>query len=277
MGRLRMLVVFDRFLARLQSQLGEAVVLKGGLALELRLTRARTTKDVDLRMTGSSAALLPRLQDAGLLDLGDYLRFEIQVAADQPEIDEAVYEGQRFRVTCLLAGRPYGDPFGLDIAFGDPMLGLPQEVLAPDHLEFIGIPPPRLRVYPIETHIAEKLHAYTRPRSTPNSRVKDLPDLALLASAQPLMARRLRAALAQTFSFRDTHHVPSALPAPPEAWRVPYERIAHTNDLAWTTLERVTEAVRHFLDPVLVRDGPLVWSPEAWRWDAASAEPPASV
>lgn len=217
--RKRMLVIFDRFLARIDKQFAEAVVLKGGLALELRLTRARTTKDVDLRMMGSPDGLLSRLQDAGRLDLGDHLRFEVQVDQDQPEIDDAVYEGYRFKTTCMLAGGPYGDPFGLDVAFGDPMLGPPQEMLTPDHLKFIGIPPPCLRVYPIETHIAEKLHAYTKPRRTPNSRVKDLPDLALLASAQPLMARQVRAALAQTFTFRDTHHVPSVFPAPNEAWK----------------------------------------------------------
>jgi hypothetical protein len=27
-----------------------------------------------------------------------------------------VYEGQRYRVACALAGKPYGQPFGLDIA-----------------------------------------------------------------------------------------------------------------------------------------------------------------
>ena len=35
-----------------------------------------------------------------------------------------------------------------------------------------GIAPPMLRLYPIETHIAEKLHANTMPRRRPNPRVK---------------------------------------------------------------------------------------------------------
>jgi hypothetical protein len=43
--------------------------------------------------------------------------------------------------------------------------------------------------------IAEKLHAYTLPRARPNSRLKDLSDLALLASVQSLDAKRVRAAL----------------------------------------------------------------------------------
>jgi hypothetical protein len=67
-----------------------------------------------------------------------------------------------------------------------------------------------LRLYPIETHIAEKLHAYTMPRTRPNTRVKDLPDMALLATAEPLEAARLRAALERTFAFRATHPLPSS-------------------------------------------------------------------
>ncbi len=270
-NRKRMLLVFHRFLARIDRAFAEAVLLKGGLALELRLTSARTTRDVDLRMVGSADNLLARLQDAGLLDLGDFLRFEVQVDPHHPELRDIIYEGRRFKATCTLAGRLYGDPFGVDIGFGDPVFGAPQTLVAPDDLGFIGIPPPSVKVYPLETHIAEKLHAYTLPRTLPNSRVKDLPDLALLASTQPLTATAVRTALAQTFSFRATHPVPHTLPAPPHAWTEPYDRLARTNGLRWTTLEQLTEAVRGFLDPVLTSAMPLVWSPGAWRWHAASA------
>jgi hypothetical protein len=136
---------------------------------------------------------------------------------DHPEIQNEgmQYEGFRFRAECKLAGKVYGQPLGVDIAFGDPVLGEPEIVVAEDVLAFVGIAPPTLRLYPIETHIAEKLHAYTMPRSRPNSRVKDLPDLALLATTKSLDARRLRAALGQTFSFRKTHPLPDKLPDPP--------------------------------------------------------------
>jgi len=60
------------------------------------------------------------------------------------------------------------------------------------------------------------------PRPRPNSRVKDLPDLALLATAQPLDAKRLREALEQTFAFRKTHALPTAVPALLPAWTTPY-------------------------------------------------------
>ena len=72
-ARKRQLLVFDRFLARVVAVLGDAATLKGGLVLELRIERARTTKDVDLRMVGSPDGLLASLQEAGRRDLGDFL------------------------------------------------------------------------------------------------------------------------------------------------------------------------------------------------------------
>jgi len=184
LSRRRQLLVFDRFLARVAAVLGDAATLKGGLVLELRLARARTTKDIDLLLVGPASGLLDRLQAAGRLDLGDFLTFEVMADEEHPEIqnDGMRYEGYRFRAEGKLAGKLYGRPFGIDVAVGDPILGDPEIVVAEDMLAFAGIGPPTLRLYPIETHIAEKLHAYTLPRDRPNTRVKDLPDLALLAS-----------------------------------------------------------------------------------------------
>lgn len=139
-------------------------------------------------------------------------------------------------------------------------------MVAEDVLAFAGIAPPTLRLYPIETHVAEKLHAYTMPRARPNSRVKDLPDLALLGSVQELDARRLRAALEQTFAFRKTHALPESVPAPPEAWRTPYEAMAREDQLHWATLDQVTKAARAFLEPVLAAELDARWLPAEWRW-----------
>ena len=63
-ARRRQLLVFDRFLARIVAVLRDTVLLKGGLVLELRLDRARTTKDIDLRLTGSPETVLADLTPA---------------------------------------------------------------------------------------------------------------------------------------------------------------------------------------------------------------------
>ena len=108
-ARKRQLLVFDRFLARVVAVLGDAATLKGGLVLELRIERARTTKDVDLRMVGSPDDILARLQEVGRRDLADFLTFEVGPDEDRPEIqnDGMRYDGFRFRAKCTLAGRAY--------------------------------------------------------------------------------------------------------------------------------------------------------------------------
>jgi hypothetical protein len=268
MARRRQLLVFDRFLARIVAVLGDAATLKGGLALELRLERARTTKDVDLRMMGSPYNILAKLQEAGRRDLGDFMTFEVGPDESHPEIQNEgmQYNGLRFRAEGKLAGKLYGQRFGVDVAFGDPILGEPEVVVAEDVLSFAGIAPPTLRLYPIETHIAEKLHAYTMPHTRPSSRVKDLPDIALLGTAQTLDAKRLREALEQTFTFRKTHSLPARLPSPPSAWGPHYGTMAREDQLAWPTLGGVTRAAQAFLDPVLAGSLDATWEPEAWGW-----------
>src|SRR5688572_21832630 len=175
-----------------------------------------------------------------------------------------VYQGLRFQAR--RAGKPYGGPFGVDAAFAEPLVGLPELITGSALLQFIGIPGSALPVYPIETHLAEKLHAYTMKRSRPNSRVKDLPDIALLATAQPIDAKRLRAALEQTFTFRRTHALPATVPAPLAAWATSYAAISREDQLPWPTLDEVTKAAQTFLDPVLAGELDATWEPETWSW-----------
>lgn len=269
LARRRQLLVFERFLARVQRLVGDAVVLKGGLVLELRLHRARTTKDVDLRMMGTPPELLDRLQAAGRLELDDFMRFEIQRNRLHPEIrgDGMKYAGHRFAAECRLAGKLYGHRFGVDVGFGDPLVGEPDEIVGDRLLDFAGIEPARLRLYPIVSHIAEKLHAYSMPRERPNSRIKDLPDIALLASTGEIDAVLLRAALETTFGFRGTHALPGDLAPPPAAWKDAYRAMATSDRLTWPTLEEVHRAAREFLEPVLSkRLSAGRWMPTSWNW-----------
>lgn len=244
------------------------MLLKGGLALELRMDGARTTADIDLRMTMRPDRALTVLGEACSQDLGDFLRFQIAPHPRSPRItgDGIPYEGLRFRVGCTLAERPFVHPFGLDIGFGDPIVGEIEVFTTPDTLAFAGIPSPRVRLYPVETHLAEKLHAYTLPRPRMNSRVKDLPDIALLASSRDLSSSVLRRAIDTTFAFRASHPVPFRFEDPPSPWTKPYRAMAESDGLPWTNLPVLTEAVRAFLDPVLASSTPATWDRHSWRW-----------
>lgn len=269
--RRRQLVVFQRLLARVVPSLGCNLVLKGGLALEIRIDGARTTGDIDLALFGAEDALLERMQALGQLDLGDFMTFEIQSHKTNPEVagDGVLYGGKRLRVECKLAGKIYGARFGMDIVFGGPMLGDATVIQGEDYLGFAGIAAPQLRLLPIETHIAEKLHAYTLPRTSPNSRVRDLPDMALLATVgEPLLGRRIADAIQQTFHARGTHVPPSVLPAPPEGWLRAYAALASDQRLRWRALGDVVTAVEAFLGPVLAAADCGTWDRERWGWSA---------
>jgi hypothetical protein len=178
MDRVRQLLLFDRFIARANESFGDRLLLKGGVVLELRLERARATGDIDWRMVETPPEkVLEELQRAAAIDLGDEISFLVTVEREAPAIEGTIYDGLRFRVDAQLAGKRYGSPFGVDVAFGDPIVGPIDEKLAPAYLDFIDVPPTKVRLYPRSSHVAEKLHAFTLPRPTPNSRVKDLPDI----------------------------------------------------------------------------------------------------
>ena len=77
-----------------------------------------------------------------------------------------------------------------------------------------------------EQHWAEKFHAYTRPRDSANSRVRDLVDLVLLIERHDLDAVRMRQAVTATFTRRRTHHIPPNAPEPPLLWTKPFLELA---------------------------------------------------
>ena len=107
--------------------------------------------------------------------------------------------------------------------------------------------------------------AVCMPRSRPNSRVKDLPDIALLATVRDIDIVTLRKAIEQTFKHRATYPVPASVPGPPDAWASVYARIAESDGLKWCTLVELTEAVQTFLNPVLA-GASARWGTEAWTW-----------
>ena len=270
-ARVQLLFLMDRMMARLSDVLGDRAILKGGLALELRLEDVRTTRDIDLRVEGA-APDPPELRRAGQLDLGDRLSFDIEPASDHPKIagPGVRYEGTRYRVKPRFAGKDYGRAFGLDVAVGGVLTGRVDSVQGDGLLSFVGLEPRVYRLLPRETHVAEKLHAYTMPREGLNSRVKDLPDLALLAGTGPFDADAVRRAVDRTFQQRATHDVPTALPAPPAAWETPYAAIAAEDGLPWSTLASAFVAASAFVDGAL--RGAAAWNPDEQAWDPASGD-----
>lgn len=222
--RLRRQVAFDRFLARLFRHTQTDWVLKGGYAMELRFHTARATKDLDFTVRGKPEGVLEYLQDAGTLDVGDFLSFRIGEA--MMDLDGAPYGGARYPVEAVLGGRTFVK-FHLDVGVGDVIVDPVEFVRTRDWLGFAGVAPPEVPMIQREQQLAEKLHAYTLPRPTaPNSRVRDLVDMVLLIRSGTLDAARVVECLRRTFARRDTHPFPRTLEAPPESWTAPFATLA---------------------------------------------------
>jgi predicted nucleotidyltransferase component of viral defense system len=216
-------LAFDRVLARLGHVAPDGWLLKGGVALEYRLQRARATTDIDISARADVEKMTETLERAAAAALDDY--FALRLGERSKPADDV--ETYRFHVTVLYENGRTFESLKIDVGFADRWLGEPQEVTAPPLLDFAGIQPATVRAISIEQHLAEKIHAYTRRYGSGEStRVKDLVDMVLLIDAAPVDNEALARTLCDIFTARGTHDVPAALPPPPAAWRAVYARLA---------------------------------------------------
>lgn len=200
----------ERFLYRLsRSPYAERFVLKGALLLLVWLGEAlRPTRDADLLGFGdlSEAALTGIFRDVcgeqvdadGMV----YLRDTVRVESIRAEDD---YGGQRVTLQAQMGAARLS--VQVDIGIGDVVTPAPEWLEYPSLLD---LPRPRLRAYPRETVIAEKLHAmeYLGLR---NSRMKDYFDVYALLREGKTDSARLAGAIAATFARRQTA-LPGAMP-----------------------------------------------------------------
>ena len=91
-------------------------------------------------------------------------------------------------------------PLQVDIGFGDVITPAAEDRVYP---VLIDMAAPRLRMYPVETVVAEKLQAAVRLGMI-NSRMKDFYDLLVIFRQYPYDDRLLTRAVAQTFARRGT-------------------------------------------------------------------------
>jgi hypothetical protein len=263
--RLRKMVAFERFLARLTIDQPGSWLLKGGLALQWRLGNlTRTTKDLDVLLTVPVQDVHQALVRAALRDIGDWFRFLVQQPPGAVSADAGV--GLRLHVRSLLDGRPF-EAFHIDVGLGDPVIEAPEELIAPPLLDFAGVGPTAVLCYPATQHIAEKVHAYTRPHpSGDSSRVKDLVDILLIAQSSAVDGLVLSKAVRATFEARGTHALPPSLPDAPTGWVAPFTRMVRDVGLRDIPLADAVEMARTFLDPTLRGEVEGRWDPETWSW-----------
>lgn len=126
------------------------------------------------------------------------MQFEAKNIETQQITEDAEYGGLRVKVWATVGGDRHR--LQLDIGFGDAIVGGPVEMKYPAMLEF---PSPKIKVYSIESSIAEKLEAIVSI-GTFGSRMKDYFDVWFLIKNYELNKERLKRAIGVTFNNRST-------------------------------------------------------------------------
>jgi predicted nucleotidyltransferase component of viral defense system len=179
----------------------ERFVLKGAMLLATWFDEPhRATRDLDLPGFGDAAeeALLATFREIMGVEVDDGLVFDLEGLKIEAIREDLEYGESRLRTTAALAGAR--TPSTVDIGFGDTVEPVIKDIDLPVLLE---MPTPRLRAYPPETVIAEKLHAMV-VLGMANSRMKDYYDGWLLTGEFEVDPERLRRVIAATFARRAT-------------------------------------------------------------------------
>lgn len=247
----------ERLLYRLgQSPYREQFVLKGALLFRLWFDlQQRPTRDADFLGFGDvdpenmvvifhelvSMRVLPEAED-GLVFLADTVKAV-------PIRKEAGYPGIRVSLSAQLAGASI--PVQCDIGFGDAVTPSPLTQTFPTLLTMQA---PVLRVYPLETVVAEKLEALIKLAGF-NSRMKDFFDLWLLMKFEPLDKNMLPQAIIRTFARRQTilpENVPTGLsPAFAAEKQIMWQSFLKRSTLDAPVLSEVLAELKHYYWPVL--------------------------
>lgn len=242
----------ERFLYRLsRSPHAERFVLKGALLLLVWLGEAlRPTRDADLLGYGdlSDAVLAEvfkevcdvRVDEDGMTFLRDSVRVEPIRAEDD-------YGGQRITLQAGMGAARLS--VQVDIGIGDAVTPAPEWLEYPSLLD---LPRPRLRAYPRETVIAEKLHAMEF-LGLRNSRMKDYFDIYALLREGKTDSARLARAIAATFARRRTG-LPQDMPqglsgefASDSTKQTQWRQFLSKNRLEAPALDEVIAEIRAFI------------------------------
>lgn len=248
----------ERLLYRLaQSQFSDQFILKGAMLFSLWAESPhRPTRDLDLLGFGEPsidglAAIFQNL--CNLMVEPDGLTID----SDSVHVSE-IREGQTYlglRVKLVARLGTARIPVQVDIGFGDTVIPEATEIDYPTLLE---LPAPRIRAYPPETVVAEKLQAMVA-LGMQNSRMRDFYDLWTIARNFSFEGATLVTAVRATFDRRLTA-IPQALPtalsdefATDEHKKNQWKGFLARSQLENTDIEltQVIDQLRPFLMPVL--------------------------
>jgi hypothetical protein len=270
-------IAYRRLLARIFATQPEQWVVKGGVALLLRLDPNRTSNDIDLAyvaQAGEHAVALEALVEAAAHDLGDFFEFEIgRDLAEEVDPDHPLERALSVPVLARI-GAPTFAEFSIDLALSRGGDDVEVEWVQPaatltGQPEVDQTEPVALLALPAQ--IADKLCALHERHGDGrySSRARDLADLAMIAQQKDSEGSRLIARVRREEARR--RKAGTLIESLPKTLQLAEEQIADWS-LRWKkatrdapiTFEEARAVAAAFLNPVL--DG----TADGIRWNAGT-------
>lgn len=247
----------ERFLYRISlSEYSDQFLLKGALLFTLWYDMPhRPTRDADLLGFGDSnlKSLEKTFRDIAIIKVDDGILFEPDSVVVEEIRKEAGYSGARIVICAELAKAKTRTQ--IDIGFGDAVTPNPVDATYPTLID--GMPAPQLRVYPVYTVIAEKLHAIVLLGMT-NTRLKDYFDLQVLIEREEININILSEAISATFVRRGMR-IPTELPigltvefAEDPSRQKLWNAFLLKNDLKLTSLSGAVKQIKELFEKYLI-------------------------
>lgn len=192
----------ERFLFRLsESTYQNRFILKGALLFKVwEIADSRATVDIDTlaKTSNSLEHIIAIVKELCVLppSIDDGIQFPSSSVTGSIMQLQREYEGVRIRFKAQLGYTRI--PMQIDIGFGDIVTPYPDDVIYPTLLD---LPAPKLKAYPPQTVIAEKIHTMV-DKGDSNSRIKDYYDVWLLINLPSITFPDLPLAISRTFATR---------------------------------------------------------------------------
>lgn len=269
--------VLQRLMYRLGvSEYANEFLLKGGLLFWVwNEDFHRPTMDMDLLGFGSDdmALLKEKFNTIIQIESDDGLIFDLHKIQASSIKEDAKYHGIRLtgRATLVKADIPYQ----IDIGFGDAVKSIQHTTKIPFFLD--DLPVPELRVYPVESVVAEKFHAMV-VLGKANSRMKDFFDIVIIAETMPLQSIKLQNAIDATFHRRETAISRDSLTVFSKSFKTNQDKHIQWNAFVKKNKLNVDESfavkvkkIQQLLEPIYQQiSGNTVenksWDPVTWSW-----------
>ena len=261
---------FRRFLSRVFSERSDRDwLLKSGTGVLARVASARSTIDVDLfRANNSLDGALAELIRLASIDLGDFFRFVYTRHAPAVGGDQQTYtEGYAVDFDVYI-GVDKKEPLHVDLVVGVSVTDEVTVAAPANRLDLPRLASHDYRLYPVADQIADKLCATMADyNGRPSSREKDLVDLVVLATTQPIRADALKRAIDVEAGARRL--APFTALVLPATWGRNFARQAKDVPYCadYRTVELASELMRRFIDPALRGEvAGMTWTPERLDW-----------